>query len=488
MKIPYADSPELVQNADDTRPEVAYSDAPEVVFDDDPEVVLDTKALLPLSNHRYPRKRLAISTICNFGRGRRIWFLLLVVAMLVISFRVTLKTRHGAAPATRTIPLSHGALNDTSLASVSTSDGNRHLFFQDINGTLRHALYSPAFKSWRGPLDFILLERQPRFHTPLSATEVACSWTTTCIHLYYVDIDDMLAAVSCIPGLGLCRQFPENLNLSVPVSTQSRSLSISRVYSHRADLPSIGANMDQAFSWDTFLLFYEDPSGKVTVLHGNYFKMATLRDANYNVSDSMAWRDFSGPFYAKLSNDAWISSPFAILINTADNYISGIFHRVEPHSEASSRTFVVFEIDNISSTGKYFFVLCDCLYLTWPKANGSALQHSLYYSKQNLTIESTIHFLYNDIPTLPAPPLESESDFLYFNRDPCFVMGNVLHIGRSILPNSEFPFARLATAMTENMAFIYHQINESLLMEETQHRSLGIRGFGEANSIIISTE
>lgn len=38
--------------------------------------------------------------------------------------------------------LTHGAMLDTFIASVVTSGDSRQLFFQDFNGTLRHAVYS----------------------------------------------------------------------------------------------------------------------------------------------------------------------------------------------------------------------------------------------------------------------------------------------------------------------------------------------------------
>lgn len=43
-----------------------------------------------------------------------------------------------APSATATTGLTHGVYNDSSFASVETSDRNRHIFFQDLDGTLQH--------------------------------------------------------------------------------------------------------------------------------------------------------------------------------------------------------------------------------------------------------------------------------------------------------------------------------------------------------------
>ena len=52
-------------------------------------------------------------------------------------------TSNATSSSNHTTPvLARGIINDTSLTSVMTLDGNRHVFLQDINGTLRHAVFS----------------------------------------------------------------------------------------------------------------------------------------------------------------------------------------------------------------------------------------------------------------------------------------------------------------------------------------------------------
>lgn len=65
-------------------------------------------------------------------------------------------------------------LNDTSLAALVLPDGDRHLFFQDNNGTIRRAIKSLTESQWTisPSLD---LGSSPKNHTPIAAT--VYSWT-----------------------------------------------------------------------------------------------------------------------------------------------------------------------------------------------------------------------------------------------------------------------------------------------------------------------
>ena len=65
----------------------------------------------------------------------------------------------------------HGILDDSSFAAVTAAGGNRYVFFQDINGSLRQASYSPTTLSWTAGMDLIIPGSiDARNHTPLSAT------------------------------------------------------------------------------------------------------------------------------------------------------------------------------------------------------------------------------------------------------------------------------------------------------------------------------
>ena len=71
-------------------------------------------------------------------------------------------------------PLIHGIVNDSSFAAAITSDGVKHTFFQDINGTIRQATKGPsseaqtASNSWYSPLD-VVVASDARNYTPMAA-------------------------------------------------------------------------------------------------------------------------------------------------------------------------------------------------------------------------------------------------------------------------------------------------------------------------------
>ena len=67
--------------------------------------------------------------------------------------------------------LTHGILDDSSFAAVTAPGGDRYVFFQDINGSLRQALYSPTTLSWTADIALIIPgSADARNNTPLSAT------------------------------------------------------------------------------------------------------------------------------------------------------------------------------------------------------------------------------------------------------------------------------------------------------------------------------
>ena len=60
-------------------------------------------------------------------------------------------------------------LNDTSLAALVLSDGDRHLFFQDNNGLIRRVIRSASENQWA--IDPSRnLSSSPKSNTPLAAT------------------------------------------------------------------------------------------------------------------------------------------------------------------------------------------------------------------------------------------------------------------------------------------------------------------------------
>ena len=62
-------------------------------------------------------------------------------------------------------------LNDTSLAIVILSNGDRRLFFQDLSGSIRQAFYSPATQQWRADVGYVVASNA-RNHTPIAVIDV----------------------------------------------------------------------------------------------------------------------------------------------------------------------------------------------------------------------------------------------------------------------------------------------------------------------------
>ena len=67
-------------------------------------------------------------------------------------------------------------LNDTSLAALHFENDDRQLFFQDVNGTIRRAIYTASTSHWTTSRE-LYVPSSAKNHTPLavvgtSATEV----------------------------------------------------------------------------------------------------------------------------------------------------------------------------------------------------------------------------------------------------------------------------------------------------------------------------
>ena len=53
-----------------------------------------------------------------------------------------------SAAAVGTPKLTHSIVDNSALSVVTTPDGNRHLFFQEVDGTIRQAFYNGSTQSW----------------------------------------------------------------------------------------------------------------------------------------------------------------------------------------------------------------------------------------------------------------------------------------------------------------------------------------------------
>ena len=73
-------------------------------------------------------------------------------------------------------PSNHTILNDTSLTAVTTSEGNRHLFFQEESGIIRQSIFTPLNGKWSAPTTYVVAT-DARLYTPMSAIQVPQNMT-----------------------------------------------------------------------------------------------------------------------------------------------------------------------------------------------------------------------------------------------------------------------------------------------------------------------
>jgi hypothetical protein len=178
---------------------------------------------------------------------------------------LTRDTHSNAAPSISSVPpaLKHGVFNDSSFAAVTTSDGTQRVFFQDIDGNIRQAVYSTSTQSWTAAMTFTIPNTtDARPHTPLSAilyedTRLA---GTSLILLVYVSSNNHLAATLFNhDDSDLWTNTTAYLNVYLNISQYivapgSRSLSLVQILNTNG-------------SSDLFL-WLENPNGNVTGLHG----------------------------------------------------------------------------------------------------------------------------------------------------------------------------------------------------------------------------
>ena len=154
--------------------------------------------------------------------------------------------------------LKTGALNDTSIDAVTTSDGNRHVFFQNINGSIQHVIFSTANQDSIPAADFILTPSPPRNYTPLAVFTITIGMDIPKeeLQLFFVNSSGLLNGVRYVPAQVGTTSI--ELNGAYAVSSDSRSLSVTPVIPGRGDVTAQAT------------LLYESSNGSVNALFGNY--------------------------------------------------------------------------------------------------------------------------------------------------------------------------------------------------------------------------
>ena len=63
----------------------------------------------------------------------------------------------------------HGIADNSSLSIITTSEGNKHLFFQEQNGVIRQSFYDTMKGSWVSSSN-IIVTSNARNNTPIATT------------------------------------------------------------------------------------------------------------------------------------------------------------------------------------------------------------------------------------------------------------------------------------------------------------------------------
>ena len=261
-------------------------------------------------------------------------------------------TSIGATPAPSQIPI-HGVLNDTSLAAILESSGDKHVFFQDLNSSLRHTVYYGSLGEWSNAAEFIQPERQPRNHTPISVIESHLPIYVGpggVFEVYYVDVNNTLASFQYVLNRGAVIN-SSSLNQSFSISTGARSLSAA----HRP--PGTLQNTS-----DEILLFYLSPSNDLNVLYSDAlvspFSGSFLKD----------WQNFSGLFSAFNIAGSGLSSPFSVYPDA--NTLTGLFFKPSSVDDIGKSEFLGFDINNATFLGTKRCALSPHFHpYDFPKAN-----------------------------------------------------------------------------------------------------------------------
>ena len=72
-----------------------------------------------------------------------------------------------SAPTAAPVVLQHGILNDSSFAALATPNSDRYIFFQDLNGTIRYAIYAQSSSTWVTNIDLVVAT-DAKNNTPLT--------------------------------------------------------------------------------------------------------------------------------------------------------------------------------------------------------------------------------------------------------------------------------------------------------------------------------
>ncbi|MCJ1313582.1 hypothetical protein MMC25_007261 [Agyrium rufum] len=352
-------------------------------------------------------------------------------------------------PTSTSIPL-HGIMNDSSFAVTSTVN-SRHLFFQDVNGTIREAISPLTSDTWESDdIHFILLEHEyaqnARNNTPLAATTLignANDVPYELLLLFYVNTSNVLTYSVSFQGIWytediLSGQYGISVfgigTPSLPritIGAQSKLLSITKLSD--SDL-------------EAFLLFIENADGEPSAWY-------------FGSSGPSGWVNISSQLLESLvpdSSDA--SGQGGLSLPKEASFASGIVN-FDNGSGASSRVAqftILLAVDNLAPV--YFtdptngtFSPANTSGGGWGGFGASFSDNTTDYMQCSACGGGNYYFWVNG----------TSLSGLQVTLGPGF--------GSQDPPPTSFPFGRFAATSynSTNYLYIYHQLNASTFSEET---------------------
>ena len=345
---------------------------------------------------------------------------------------------------TASVILTDGAVNDSSISAVLSSDGDRHLFFQDIKGNLRHAMFSQSSNDWLTSIDSIDVQRQPKYATPISALQTVQPVGNQGFNIFYIDVDNTVAAVQWSPQGDAILDPSGVFKGSFSVWQATRSIPIFRLVTNASQPSTVPSNASMN-SIDEALLFFETATRNITVLQGI---ISFQSSGGTTTVPDWAWNDVTGHFTAAFERQydsermSWLAAPFSVIHNQNSGIIGEFLNGdyATAGLEAGAYTFG-FALQNTS---------LDSIVSTDGAPNGIDNTTSL--------AEASISLLSNDTDLIPC------------FQNACFVNNATLYICSTVqclsAPVSTFPFGRLALISSGSTSYVYHQMNQNLFREE----------------------
>ena len=477
--------------------ELAHDDTPPIVLNDSlaPIAILEKPVLPPAVQPS------VIARSPSIFKKRMFWLLIILTIVLAICLGVglgvglTKNANDGQAtggtptsppgPTQSSIdsnngtsggltPTQHGVLNDTSLAACVSFDENKHVFFQDLNGSIRHAISSSP-NSWPSAVEFLPISPQPRNNTPLDVYLINTpNQSKPSMSVFYLSEGNSLQAMIYTPGsppvLG-------NLNMSeFGIPPAGRILSVSRVITNNTGFDN------------NALLFYENSSSNITGHYGSFVP----DNGGISLPGTWTW----STLFPALTNpiittsNGWLGPPIAV----------GTWSHVGQPSNGAPITSVAsfnpaalyngsmafdttFAFQNFTGPGKHT-IACKSAILCYRLANlsKSSVSSPGDYSAPFVTGGDTyttadakaanesdwVSFFVTDA----SRPIEAALSSITF-----FVANQGLATFSSSIksPGTIFPYSRLAFANSTNSStsYIYHQLNESIIIEDAYTLNTG---------------